>query len=78
MSDTPQSPNGEPRIPTRYTIPILLVAAVSMIIGEELTNSAPWSTARAGGFILKLVPSVMGILSAGDRKPVDPPSVVRQ
>jgi hypothetical protein len=63
-----ESPTGTPRIPPNYTVPILIGAAVLMVVGEELSNPAPWTVARAGGFILKLVPSLMGILMPGWRR----------
>ncbi len=62
------SPTGAPVISPRYTLPLLLVAVASMVVGEELTNPAPWDQVRVGGLVLKLVPSLMGILMPGWRR----------
>jgi hypothetical protein len=52
-------------ISSRYFPHAMLVAAVSLALGDELTRMEPWDAPRVGRFILRLVPVVLGIVAPG-------------
>ena len=49
------NPNGAPVIPPAAVPYVLAGAGVLTIVGEELSDPAPWSAARVIGLVTKLV-----------------------
>jgi hypothetical protein len=62
-----RSPTGKAVISPKV-VPVAAVGAALVIVGEEIAKGGHWDAARVTGLVVKLIPTILGVLSPGWRK----------